>query len=246
MSELADFQQAQLNLAKIIRTGEGRIDNVEPRRLKVYQELFFNNVDGFCSTAFPVLKSLFSEDSWKKLVHEFFVKHECETPHFVEIAQEFLSFLAENKQDDLPYPFMLELAHYEWVELASSIAHGQFELSANDSDFEQQTFALPESSFPLLYQFPVHAISEDNADEVEPEQTALLVYRDEELDVQFVLTDILSVVALQVIQQQHGVSSSDLVELMHQQAPHLEKSDLINHLQQAIHHFVEIGAVQAI
>ena len=59
MSDLPSFQQAQFKLANIIRTGEGRIsmgwNNV---RLKIYQELFFNNVEGFCSTAFPVFKSL--------------------------------------------------------------------------------------------------------------------------------------------------------------------------------------------
>lgn len=249
MSGLPSFQQAQFKLANIIRTGEGRIDGVEQRRLKIYQELFFNNVEGFCSTAFPVFKSLLGEAQWKALISEFFIKHECETPHFVEISQEFLAYVAENKQEALPYPYMVELAHYEWVELASSVAAddemvtGEINSAEAIEDLMSCPFAVSESTYPLSYQYPVHTISEDNKEEVELEPTNLLVYRDADYDVQFVLTDQISVIALQLLDQLPEPTGNAVVEVLSTQNPNLTAEALTPHLSKALLHFAEIGAI---
>ena len=244
MSELPSFQQAQFKLANIIRTGEGRIEGVEQRRLKIYQELFFNNVEGFCSSAFPVFKSLMEESQWRQLISDFFVQHECETPHFVEISQEFLAFIAEHKQEALPYPYMIELAHYEWVELASSAADGKVLKQALEQDVMEVGFIVPEATYALSYQYPVHAISEENKEEVEPELTNLVVYRDEDFDVQFVLTDQISVIAIQLLQQAPGSSGNDVVNTLVSQNSSLTAEVLTPHLSKALTHFFEIGAIQ--
>lgn len=245
MSDLPSFQQAQLKLANIIRTGEGRIDGVEQRRLKVYQELFFNNVEGFCSSAFPVFKSLLDEAYWRQLISEFFVQHQCETPHFIEISQEFLGFIAEHKQEALPYPFMVELAHYEWVELASSVADEESYDGEIKQDITDTPFTLPESTFALSYQYPVHLISADNKDQIEPELTNLLVYRDSDFDVQFVLTDQISVVAMQILQQLEVATGKQVIDILVQQNPNLSAEALTPHLAKALAHFAELGAISS-
>ena len=60
---------------------------------------------------------------WHALVRAFIDQHRCHTPYFLEISQEFVQFLM---QDYRPLasdpPFLAELAHYEWVELALDIA----------------------------------------------------------------------------------------------------------------------------
>ncbi|HAX26890.1 MAG TPA: DUF2063 domain-containing protein, partial [Alteromonas macleodii] len=42
------------------------------RRMKIYQSLFFNNIDNFVSTGFPVLKSIivkqYGEKGWESIV----------------------------------------------------------------------------------------------------------------------------------------------------------------------------------
>lgn len=244
MSQLPSFQQAQFTLANIIRTGEGRIEGVEPRRLKIYQELFFNNVEGFCATAFPVFKSIVGESYWRTLIAEFFVQHQCDTPHFVEISQEFLGYLAEHKQQDLPYPYLVELAHYEWVELASSVAENEGEEVNSDTSLLDTVLLVPESTHALSYQYPVHAISTDNQDKIEPELTCLLVYRDRDFNVQFVLTDQISVIALQMLQHSPGATAQAVIAELNKQNPSLSQESLSSHLNQALQHFVEIGAVK--
>ena len=86
--------------------------------MAIYSELFFNNIEGFIASAFPVLKSLYDEDDWLVLVRKFFIEHNCKTPYFLEISQEFIEYLSHQYQMTKKDPiFMLELAHYEWVEL---------------------------------------------------------------------------------------------------------------------------------
>ena len=44
--------------------------DVEERRMAIYRDLFFNNVDGFVSSAFPVLKSLYKDAEKGKIFGE--------------------------------------------------------------------------------------------------------------------------------------------------------------------------------
>ena len=59
-------------------------DRIEDRRMGIYRDLFFNNVDGFLGNTFPVLKSLYEEQSWLELVRNFYSLHRCQSPYFLE------------------------------------------------------------------------------------------------------------------------------------------------------------------
>ena len=100
------------------------------RRMKIYQSLFFNNIDNFVSTGFPVLKSivlkLYGEKGWEGIVRQFFIEHECRSPYFAEISKEFVEYLSTEPSFDIALPtFAAELAHYEWLELDVSIRKNQ-------------------------------------------------------------------------------------------------------------------------
>ena len=96
---------------------------MEPRRLRIYQDLVYNNIEGFISGGFPVLRSLYDDTGWHALVGAFIDQHRCHTPYFLEIGQEFLQFVMRDyRPGESDPPFLAELAHYEWVELALDIA----------------------------------------------------------------------------------------------------------------------------
>ena len=44
---------------------------IATERMAIYEELFFNNLDGFISSGFPVLRRLFDEPRWHRLVRAF-------------------------------------------------------------------------------------------------------------------------------------------------------------------------------
>lgn len=199
--ELPKFQKLQYLFAAHIRNPEQQpydaeqrlgTSEIEARRLRAYEHLFFNNVYDFFSNLFPVLKSIVGEARWAEIVREYMQKHQSRTPLFHELGQEFILFLQheyESKDEDPDY--MLEMAHYEWVELAVSIdEHESFaRLNKDTSTVDavlDDVYVLSSVAWPLAYEWPVHEISADNADMVKPDWvTTLLVYRDNDDQVQF-------------------------------------------------------------
>ncbi|MEO6169943.1 MAG: putative DNA-binding domain-containing protein [Lysobacter sp.] len=100
---------------------------IEARRLTVYRELFFNNLQSMLGGNFPVIHRILSTaaagEHWSPLIRDFYREHRSGTPLFTELPREFLRYLhhrAEEGRGDPPW--LPELAHYEWVELALQIS----------------------------------------------------------------------------------------------------------------------------
>ena len=183
------FQTMQIAFANYIRNPHSQCipQGINAERLAVVSELFFNNIEGFISSCFPVLKSLHTENAWLALLRDFFSIHHCKTPYFAEIAQEFLDYLENERQSQTDYAFMLELAHYEWVEMALSIDKAV--LITNplpvDNLLTRQLTVSP-LAWALVYQYPVHKISPTFIPQTPPAQPSfLIVHRDINDDVHF-------------------------------------------------------------
>lgn len=132
--------------------------------MAIYRELFFNNLHSLLGSTFPVIKKLHKPDKFRSLIRAFMVQHEAQTPYFLEIPQEFLTFLQDEYelQDD-DFPFLIELAHYEWVELALSVSEEVNDTTKVDPDGDLLE-GIPVRSvlaWTYAYQYPVHRISKD-------------------------------------------------------------------------------------
>jgi len=162
---------------------------IEDRRIGIYRDLLYNNVEGFIASGFPVLRSIYSDDSWHRMVRDFFARHQSSTPYFLEISQEFLDYLQSEHEPQLEDPQgLLELAHYEWVELALMVAEETIDLDMVDpnGDLLKQHPVLSPVAWPLAYQYPVHKMGPDNLPESPSEQpTYLVVYRNRMDEVKF-------------------------------------------------------------
>lgn len=187
----ADFQTLQREFAAHLRNPDTHPapEGIEERRLDIYRNLFFNNVNGFLRQGFPVLHSLLDSDRWQRLARAFFEQHASQTPYFLEIPQEFVSFLASGQGSETGDPvFMLELAHYEWMELVLDASTEVFPVSGFHPEGDMLR-AIPQLSplhVVLNYQFPVHEIClEFQPEEPLPQPVWLLVYRDRDDDVRF-------------------------------------------------------------
>ena len=85
--------------------------DIEDRRMGIYRELFYNNVESFLSGTFPVLRNIHDDDSWHALVREFFARHRSRTPLFLEIPREFLNWLEHGhnaRPEELPFLYELD------------------------------------------------------------------------------------------------------------------------------------------
>lgn len=160
---------------------------IEERRLAVYRELFFNSIRDLLSGNFPVMRRLLGEDRWSALVRDFYRDYRCQTPLFPEIAREFIRYL---DGIDLPVdaPWLRELAHYEWVELALDISENDSAAIHVDLDGDLVEGAPQPSplAWALAYAWPVHRLSEDYRPTQAPDApTFLLVQRDDQGRVRF-------------------------------------------------------------
>jgi hypothetical protein len=66
MESLPEFTRRQYAFAAHIRDPEHQPapDDIEDRRMQIYRELFYNNVEGFLSGTFPVLRKIHSDGDW--------------------------------------------------------------------------------------------------------------------------------------------------------------------------------------
>jgi hypothetical protein len=189
-----DFQRLQYRFAAHLRdpARHRAPAGIEPRRMKIYAELFYNNVQGFLASAFPVLRRITPDERWHALVRDFYARHESAEPLFHQIAGEFLKYLDQRKRrravsrDD--WPFLQQLAHYEWVELALTVADTELtpQLADPRGDLLEGVPVVSPLAWPLAYDYPVHRIGPDFLPrEPGAQPTHLIVYRDRHDDVKF-------------------------------------------------------------
>jgi len=212
-----DFKAKQAEFSAYIRNPGTSVcpNDVAPQRMQMYRELFFNNVEGFLASNFPVLHKILDQEQWQQLAQDFFSQHQSTTPYFSEIPEEFILYLQNERQaqaDD--YPFMLELAHYEWVEMALSIAQDSLpEQSSEPTLTLTQKISLSPLTLLLAYQYPVHKISPKYLPAEAPEQaTYLVVYRDKLDEVNFIELAPMSFRLLQTLQEQQTKLISDCLQ----------------------------------
>ena len=151
MADMPDFQRKQYEFAAHIRDPD-RVPapkGIEDRRMGVYRHLFFNNLRNLLGGMFPVLRKILADSKWDALVRQFMQQHRSVTPYFLQLPQEFVDFLHseyELQEDD--FPFLTELAHYEYIEIALSISEAVDDLDGVDPGEDRE--AVFEHAAPLL------------------------------------------------------------------------------------------------
>jgi uncharacterized protein len=186
------LRRQQFALSKHIRDPENQAPppNIEDRRLAIYRDLFYNNIEGLLAGNFPVIHEILDDETWHNLIHTFYREHLCKTHLFPEVPREFIRFLeTRNDKSQQDPAWLLELAHYEWVELALDLAENENTVenhSVNHEHILDTAFCLSPLAWPLGYQWPVHCLSPGYLPEVVPDSpTFLLVRRDQEYKVHF-------------------------------------------------------------
>lgn len=196
-AESADgFETVQKQLAAWIRDPENAPApaGIEPRRLEIYRNLFYNNIESFIVEAFPRLHSLYSPEQWRRLVRSFIAAHTCRSPYFREISREFLVYLEyEHWRSAVDPPFLLELAHYEWVMQALEFADTEIPDSGIDpqGDLLESAPVVSPLVCSLYYGFAVQHFSR-GVNSLPQEETFLFVYRNREDCIGFMESNVLS------------------------------------------------------
>ncbi len=203
---------------------------VPDSRMAVYRELFFNNIQGFVASAFPVLKSLYTPSAWQALVRQFFIRYQCSSPYFLHIAEHFLQFVQQDYQLTAQDPvFLPELAHYEWAELylaTKKLTCAETALASGN--IAKSRLALSELAMVLAYPYAVHQISVDYQPAEKGAVQCYLLYRNAEDEVKFVLISPLTAALLQQLHQCPGMTQNELVQALELLAPQFTQRQLVS------------------
>lgn len=134
--------------------------DVEPRRVALYRDLLYRNVEGTMANAFPVLRRLLDDTAWHALVGEYFAEHRARTPLFPRMPLEFLRFLESRGPRAGEPPFVHELAHWEWLEAEVLFDPRELDLAGLDPepDFLHRAVVLNPLLRTRAYRFPVHRL----------------------------------------------------------------------------------------
>ncbi|MBE9515340.1 MAG: putative DNA-binding domain-containing protein [Proteobacteria bacterium] len=228
------FIQTQLNFASYIRDPDNAPapTDVELRRMQVYRELFFNNVESFMAASYPVLCEVMGETRWHRFIKNYFSRHQAKTPLFPLMPAELLDYLKHEYQplDDDPV-FIHELAHYEWMELelSNSEAIADLQQINPNGDLLKGMPVISPLAAPLRYHYPVHQISIDaqpqHADDI---PTYLLMYRDRQDEVEFTEINALSYRLLQLVSDNETLSGTQILQVICTELPELEPAIIMD------------------
>jgi hypothetical protein len=160
-----------------------------PENLAIYVDLLYNKFDESLTACFPVIRSILSKGDWRALLVDFIAQHPCRSPYYRQIPDEFVQYLQQERNRAEDWPFLAELAHFEWMELQLSIAE------AEPVEIKPLTDAQLLSRVPVFapvmqllhYQWPVHSITSSFMPmEAPATATYILGFRDNDDRVQFI------------------------------------------------------------
>ena len=150
---------------------------IEARRLKIYGDLVFNNLDGLLAGGFPVIRKTLGDDGWRALVRGFLARHRSHTPLFTELGRELVAFL--DAEPDPRRPWLAELAHYEWAELGLQLSDAAMPPHDPAGDLLAGVPLLSPLAWPLAYRWPVHRIGPGFQPGEPPSEPTLVLLRRE-------------------------------------------------------------------
>ncbi|MGI9286162.1 MAG: HvfC family RiPP maturation protein [Pseudomonadales bacterium] len=205
--------------------------SIEDRRLQIYRDLLYKNVEAFISGAFPVLRKITDDIAWHTMVRDFMHRHVCQTPYFTEIAQEFIQYLEhERGQEEADPPFVLELAHYEWVEIALDLADTditEIPARANGSLLDEHPVVSP-LAWSLAYRFPVHRIGPTLQPQQAPEQlTYLVVYRNRSDNVKFMEANAVTARMLALLADEQHFTGTQVLQQIAKELQHPQPEQVL-------------------
>lgn len=220
---------------------------IEDRRLAIYRELFYNSLEGLLVSNYPVIRRLYGDRDWHRLVRAFYREHRCSTPLFPEIGREFLRYLeARQQRGEADPPWLLELAHYEWIELALSLDETELADIACDpgGDLLASVPLASPLAWPLAYRFPVHRLRPDFLPEAPPpEPTFLLVVRGRDDAVRFKAIGAPGFRLMQVLQENRSLSGLAILEGLAAEAAAADPAAFIADAGRLLHQLREREAV---
>lgn len=148
-------------------------------RLNVYKDLIKNRFhDAFCSI-YPKTSLIF-KNKWDKLISQYFEKYPPSSPLLNRIAKDLPAYLLTQTKILKKYPFIHELALYEWLELEIYEKTGE---PGNRRSWDKNDLVLNPIHELCTFNYPIPEIVEKMENKktlgkIQEKPTNVIIYRD--------------------------------------------------------------------
>ena len=149
-------------------------------RFLLYWELARNNLQAPLENTFPVLQALLGAEAWAEATGAFLAARTLPSNYYRDIAPAFVAWLAETSWGQDRWPALLQLAHYEYLEVL--VTRWPDEPLPDDLSAEPapgSKLVLDAAARVVSYGFAVHRATESTPEPL-PGAVHLLLYRDSE------------------------------------------------------------------
>ncbi len=246
MNPTPAFQQQQRQFLNYLRQPQAALlpNGFAPERLAVYVDLLYNKFDESLTACFPVIHSLLNQDNWRALLLDFIARHRCQTPYYRQIPDEFVQYLQQERQHPDDWPFLAELAHFEWIELQLSIAEAEA-MAVKPLSAAQLLAGVPVFA-PVIellhYRWPVQDIGPSYQPREAPTTvTHILGFRDSRDQVQFIALNSATNKLIKWLRQ--GLSGEQALQVLANEFTDVPVPDFIHYGQQILADLNQRGAI---
>ena len=189
-------------------------------RMRIYRRLVYNNINHMVCSAFPILCYVLSPQRWQGLIEGFIKDYHAQTPLFYEIPKEFVAYLYGLEQ--LPQ-VIVELAHFEWFELALELDATPFDETPaiHDGDWLTAAIVVSPLAHLLQYHYPVHSIqAPQDLVSIKAKQTNIVAYRKCNFQVEFMVLNLAAARLLDILFKRPGIIGATLIEQLIDEMQH--------------------------
>jgi hypothetical protein len=253
---------------KFTRSEHGKFLAGAPReRLYLYEELLFASVEDTLGSLYPYTKRFLEDEGWYPLVEQYRRSYPNRSYQLYRAAEHFPGFLSQQAHLLKKYPFLVDLAYYEWDEIEILNAPDEprppdFQLGFPDS-VEGLSYWSPLSNparrlrtfgyhVPELLEYlkTVETISPAKF-KIAPKPSEILIYRDsEQLSARFFLLTPLT--AKFIAKMVPGVTYYEIFQSLQVEEPALQAMPLeqiltqgLGLIQQCFQQNIILGSVPA-
>jgi len=197
-----------------------RLQGIPARRMRVYEQLLFNNLDGFLRAAFPITYELLGMQAWRGTARRFFAEHRCRAPLFRDLPREFLDWMEPRAATLFPdRPCLYAFMHYEWLELDVAICPDESATGDIDplGDLLTGVPVLEPAARLARYHYPVHRIGPGFEPTAPDSRTyCFLVFRDGDDAVRFISLNAVSARLVEILVDGHVSGRSAMQQVAHE------------------------------
>jgi hypothetical protein len=227
-NETKDFLTVQRDFTARLRyQGAGKLpENVSEERMQLYQRLNYTSINEIVKACFPVLTGLLPDAMWDAYMHDFLTHTSTKTPYFNRLPKAFVDYL-ETKKNQLAYPFLSELAHYEWLELYVDLIDESIEnkMLKPDEKMLDSTLMFSPCAVMATYEYEVDQIGKSYLP-VDKKPFSVVVYRDSDDEVKFMRINSMTHALLTLIREE-GMTPQKAIEKLHGEYQTYDKAKFI-------------------